>query len=75
MYGAVPLLPEAVNWPELPPLHKTSLSVVIVAVILGPLFKTTEILSVQPLASVTVTVYVPAARPLTVVDVEPVFHR
>ena len=36
---------------------------------------TTEVTEIQPFASVAVTLYVPAAKPVAVAEVWPLFHR
>jgi hypothetical protein len=74
-YPAIPFDASAVALPVAPPLHNTFvvdgiatdniLGCVIVAVV--------DV--VHPLASVAVTVYVPAVRLLIVADVDPVFHK
>ena len=56
VYGAVPLLPEAVMVPLAAPLQVISVKASMVAVMLGPSVKVTVSTSVQPFASVAVTV-------------------
>lgn len=70
VYPGVP--PEAATFadPELPPLHNTGFTETD-AVNTGGCMMVTEAVAVQLFASVTVTVYDPAMRPLPVVPVPP----
>ena len=73
--GDVPPLIVSVILPVVPPLHNGLIPTIVL--ITAPVWFTilpVEV-AVQPLASVTVTVYVPDARLLTVPLVDPVFHK
>lgn len=61
--------------PSVPPLQLTFVEEVIdtVTAVAGWVMLTVSV-SVQPLASVTVTVYVPADRPVAVADEPPPLH-
>ncbi len=65
-YDVVPPVAEAVASPSLPPLQLTLSVYAVAATSTAGSVIVTEAESVQPLASVTVTLYVPAARPVTV---------
>ena len=75
MYAVVPPVAEAVASPSFPPLQLTLLSTEVAATSTAGSVMTTDEESVQPLASVTVTLYVPAPNPVSVADVPPVFHE
>ena len=66
--SVVPPVAEAVAAPSLPPLQLT-LSSTCAATTAGRFSNCYEVESVQPLASVTVTLYVPAVSPVMVADV------
>ena len=59
--------------PLLPPLQFTLLVVAVTAIVCG-CDKVDDTETLHPLISVTVAVYVPAARPDTDALVEPLFH-
>jgi hypothetical protein len=71
----VPPVAEAVADPSLPPLQLTLVDEVIdtLTEVAGSVMVTVSVSS-HPLASVTVTVYVPADKPLTVAPVPELFH-
>ena len=71
----VPPTAVTVAAPVLIPLHSTFVWAVIFAVNCAGSVITTEVLEVQPFASVAVTLYVPAVRPVAVAKVWPLFHR
>ena len=74
-YPEVPFDANAVALPVAPPLHKTFVvDGIATDNILGCVI-TVVVVFVHPLASVAVTVYVPAVRLLIVADVDPVFHK
>ena len=75
MYAVVPPEAEAVASPSFPPLQPTLSSTDAAAKSDVGSVKTTEAESVHPLASVIVTEYVPAAKPVSVADVPPVFQE
>ena len=70
----VPPATVTLTLPVEPPLQLLFVGAPIVAVAPLELVMVTEEVVVQPPASVTVTVYVPAAKLLTVADVGPVSH-
>ena len=61
--------------PVLIPLHSTFVWAVIEAVNWDGSVITTKVLEIQPFASVAVTLYVPAVRPVAVADAWPLFHK
>ena len=74
MYGAVPPAPLAVADPLLPPLQLTFVFATVDATnAVGSVIVVLDVV-VQLFASVTVTVYVPATRPLAVADVAELLH-
>ena len=66
MYGEVPPTADAVACPFSPALQLTLASTIADAVSVAGSLMVTEAVSVHPLSSVMVTVYVPAARPVAV---------
>ena len=71
VYGAVPPAMVTEAEPLVPPKHETFDTTFVVAVGDKLLFTATELVEVQPLLSVTVTVYDPARRVVAVEAVPP----
>ena len=75
MYGAVPLAGATVAEPVAAPWHNTFAWALIEAVNWATSVITTEAAAVHPLASVAVTLYVPAVRFVAVAVVWPFDHK
>jgi len=74
VYVAEPPIAETVRDPSFPPLQLTLLAVIETITAEGSEMVPVAVV-VQPPFSVTVTVYDPADKPVTVAEVAPVLHK